>query len=392
MDIIFLVGSIQAFFFISLILTKKNKQPADLILLIWLFAMGIHLLSYYALYNEMYNTSGLKYIVLLLPPLIYVHGPLLYIYTKYLTGKINKFHPKYLLHFIPFTVSLFYYLYLLVFIAEGEFNYLATRPVVSQYLSITFYLLNIFLNPIYVIIVLVVLSDHRQKIRLNFSYLESIDLNWLKFLAVGLGSISIIVWIVHVLSNLNILNLDFNRDFYIFISITVFVFILGFFGFKQGIIYKFPSESVVYTDSETNLNQIQNLIPDSKQKSENSKYKKSQLTEKEAKEIIQKMNNHLENDKPFKQNTLALLDVATTLNVSSHTLSQVLNVYMKKNFYNYINTYRVDEVKKMLMDPKYNHFSHLGIALEAGFNSKSAFNRIFKNVTDQTPTQFKNSR
>jgi len=392
MGFIFLVGSIQAFFFISLILTKKNKQAADLILLIWLFAMGIHLLSYYALYNEMFNTPGLKYIILLLPPLIYVHGPLLYIYAKYLTGKSSKFHPKYLLHFIPFTVSLCFYIYLLVFKAEGDFTYLASRPIVSQYLTIIFYLLNIFLNPLYVVIVLVILSDHRQKIKLNFSYLERIDLNWLKFLAIGLGSISIIVWIVHVMSNFNILNLDFNRDFYIFISITLFVFVLGFFGFRQGIIYKFPSESIVYNDTKSKLNQSQSLMPDRKQKSDNSKYKKSQLTEKEAKKIIERLNKYMENDKPYKQNTLALLDVATTLNVSAHTLSQVLNIYMKNNFYNYINTYRVNEVKDMLMDTKYDHFSHLGVALEAGFNSKSAFNRIFKNITGQTPTQYKDPR
>jgi len=51
----------------------------------------------------------------------------------------------------------------------------------------------------------------------------------------------------------------------------------------------------------------------------------------------------------------------------------------------------VEDVKNKMSDPQYNNFSILGIAFESGFNSKSAFNRVFKNVTGITPSEYKRS-
>ena len=59
------------------------------------------------------------------------------------------------------------------------------------------------------------------------------------------------------------------------------------------------------------------------------------------------------------------------------------------NFFNFVNRYRVDEVKQKILNPKYDNYSVLGIALECGFNSKTAFNRIFKHMTGLTPTEYK---
>jgi len=391
MGVIFLIGAFQAFFFISLVLTKKLKQKADIILVLWLFAMGLHLFAYYPVYENKFDSSIWAFMIILLPPLIYSHGPLLFIYTELLTKKKQKLKPGYLLHFVPLTVSLIYYLYYLIFIANGDISYFKERYDAPQYLSMIFYLLNIFLNPVYVIIVLVKLADHRKKIRQNFSFIEKISLNWLNILAISLGGVSIIVWIVHALTNLNVVDVNFDRDFYIFTSIVIFVFITGFFGFKQGVIYKFQAEpaSGSQTTSAINQESLSQIII--KGNNDAKKYEKSQINKDTANSIINKLQAYMENEKPFMQNELSLPEVANKINVSSHILSQVLNVYLQKNFYNFVNAYRVGEVKKMLNDNKYSHYSLLGIAHEAGFNSKSAFNRIFKNVTNQTPTQYKNS-
>jgi AraC-like DNA-binding protein len=69
----------------------------------------------------------------------------------------------------------------------------------------------------------------------------------------------------------------------------------------------------------------------------------------------------------------------------------VINERFQLNFFDFINQYRVSEVKERIADPKNDNFTLLGIALESGFNSKSAFNRIFKKLTGQTPSQFKSS-
>lgn len=390
MGVIFLIGAGQALFYISLMLSKKQKQTADFVLLAWLFAMGLHLLSYYALHAAKFDSSFWKIIILLLPPLIYSHGPLLYLYLKVLTQERQEFKTKYLFHFIPFLVSLCYYYYTYFFIAKGDANYFINGNREPQYLLMIFYSLNIFLNPVYVVVVLIKLAKHRKKIKNNFSYLENINLNWLRFMAIGLGSISIVVWIVIFSKYLKIVDINFEDDSYIYLSLVLFVFITGFFGFKQGVIYKFALPEEKHNEKKM-VKGESNEKDEPEKETESDKYEKSQLTKGDANQIVTSLSDLMKTEEPYKQNQLSLNDVAEKLNIPSHNLSQVLNVYLETNFYNYINKFRVEEVKRMLNNKKFEHYSLLGIAHEAGFNSKSAFNRIFKNVTGQTPTQYKSA-
>jgi len=389
MSIIYLLGAVQSLFFVVLVLSKKKKYSSDYLLVCWLAAMGLHLISYYVIHEEMYDSWLVWPALLILPPLIYAHGPLLYLYTMSLVNKNYSFELKDLLHFIPLFASLSYYLYLMIFNANGDPGYFASRPVVSEYLSITFYLFNIFLNPVYVVIVLVKLADHQQIIKMSFSYVEKINLNWLKLLAIGLGSVSLIVWIVHIISNLNIIQNNFSRDSWIFLSVTLFVFIAGYFGFRQGVIYKFSPQ--LETDHYTKLFRKEKSLEElpGNHIHEKKKYEKSQLSLEEAKDIFQKLNKFVLEEKAFTRSELSLEEVASGINVTSHTLSQLLNVFLKMNFFNYVNEQRVNFVKQMLIDSDFDKFSLIGIAEEAGFNSKSSFNRIFKNETGMTPSQYK---
>jgi len=388
MSIIYLLGAVQSLFFVVLVLSKKEKYSSDYLLVCWLTAMGAQLISYYVFHEEMYGSWLVWPALLILPPLIYAHGPLLYLYTLSLVHRKYSFELKNLLHFIPLFASLFYYLYLMVFKSNGDAGYFVSRPVVSEYLSITFYLLNIFLNPIYVVIVLFKLADHQQKIKMNFSYVEKINLNWLKLLAIGLGSVSLIVWIVHIISNFNIIQNNFSRDSWIFLSVTIFVFVAGYFGFKQGVIYKISPQAETVHNSELFLKNKSLEELSWKHIQDKKKYEKSQLSPEQAKDIFQRLNKFVLEEKAFARSELSLDEVASAIDVSSHTLSQLLNVFLKMNFFNYVNEQRVNFVKQMLIDSDFDKFSLMGIAEEAGFNSKSSFNRIFKNETGMTPSQY----
>ena len=77
------------------------------------------------------------------------------------------------------------------------------------------------------------------------------------------------------------------------------------------------------------------------------------------------------------------------MDLSKGYLSQIINQKEGKNFFDFINHYRVEDVKEKLNDDAYSHFSILGVALEAGFKSKSTFNAVFKKMTGMTPSQFK---
>jgi len=391
MSIVFLLGAVQALFFVVLMLSKKEKRQSDYILVVWLVAMGLQLLSYYLLYESIYSHTILGVFVLLVPPLIYIHGPLLLLYTYSLTRLNHLLRGKDLLHFIPFVCSMAFYLYVYLFIAKGDLAFFESRPVVFESVQFVFYLLNIFLNPVYVVVVLVKLSEHQQKIRLSFSYVEKINLSWLKVLAIGLGSVSIIVWIVHIISNLFATDTSFSRDFWIFLSMTIFVFISGYFGFKQGVIYKFQAAEVSDTKSINGKVEESQEAQTERPNSEFTKYQTSRLSPEEAGIIIAKLDNLMVKEKAFTRNDLSLDEVASELEISPHTLSQLLNVFVKKNFFNYVNEYRVKHVKQMLTDSSFEKYSLLGIAIEAGFNSKSSFNRIFKMETGMTPSQYKNT-
>jgi len=71
-----------------------------------------------------------------------------------------------------------------------------------------------------------------------------------------------------------------------------------------------------------------------------------------------------------------------------HLLSKVINEVYEKNFFDFINEYRIDEFKQRFEDPRNRHYTMLAIAFEVGFNSKTAFNRSFKKMTHQTPREY----
>jgi len=81
--------------------------------------------------------------------------------------------------------------------------------------------------------------------------------------------------------------------------------------------------------------------------------------------------------------------VSQSLGVSRNHLTQIINAKLKKNFYTFVNEYRVMEIKARIKDPKNEQLTLLALAYDSGFNSKSAFNMIFKNATGVTPSDYR---
>jgi len=91
----------------------------------------------------------------------------------------------------------------------------------------------------------------------------------------------------------------------------------------------------------------------------------------------------------YQDPELSLVSLAEKLGLTTHELSRIINVALKKNFNDFINEYRVAEVARKMLDPDYDNITLLGIAYASGFNSKSTFNLIFKKVTGKTPAEYK---
>lgn len=105
---------------------------------------------------------------------------------------------------------------------------------------------------------------------------------------------------------------------------------------------------------------------------------------------VKELNVLMETEKIYLDSELSLSQLAEKIDVSTNHLSMLLNEYIGKNFYDYINNFRVEEVKKRLRNPSYQKQTLSSIGGDCGFNSKSAFNRIFKNLTGKTPSEFQN--
>lgn len=108
-----------------------------------------------------------------------------------------------------------------------------------------------------------------------------------------------------------------------------------------------------------------------------------------AEEYLKKLVHLFEIEKVYRQESLSLQILADRLSIPAYQLSQVINDKLGKTFFELLNSYRVEEVKQRLSDPAEKNKRILDIAYEAGFNTKTAFNRTFKKYTGMTPTAYR---
>ncbi|NDV44200.1 helix-turn-helix domain-containing protein [Flagellimonas sediminis] len=118
------------------------------------------------------------------------------------------------------------------------------------------------------------------------------------------------------------------------------------------------------------------------------KYRKSGLTREQAATIREKIQLALEEDHLYRNNALGLDDLADHIQHNRYKVSQVINTYFSKNFYSFLNEYRIQEAKILLeKDPE---LSVKVIMYEVGFNSKNSFYSSFKKVTGLSPNDYRN--
>jgi AraC-like DNA-binding protein len=147
--------------------------------------------------------------------------------------------------------------------------------------------------------------------------------------------------------------------------------------------YKAFHQPDVFLMEKPPLFQIEEIDPG------HPKYEKSCISDEESKILMSRLEKAMKEKRPYADPELTLAKLASLLPASHHHLSQLLNQRLKKSFYNYINGYRVEQVMSCLADPVCLDTSILDIAFDCGFNSKSTFNKIFKQHTSLSPSQFR---
>lgn len=108
----------------------------------------------------------------------------------------------------------------------------------------------------------------------------------------------------------------------------------------------------------------------------------------EARRVLDLLPDFMRRKRPFLDPDLSLGDLAEAMDSSRNVLSLAFNVGLERSFYDYINEFRVGEVIRLMADPERKNHKILALALDAGFNSKTTFNELFKKATGQTPSAY----
>lgn len=142
---------------------------------------------------------------------------------------------------------------------------------------------------------------------------------------------------------------------------------------------------------ESETLRIQNEEFISKQEALTLKYQKVRLDEGECADIVARMKDYVERERVYTDSDLKMKDLADVLHLSAPKLSQVFNLYLKENYYEYINRYRLEEFKRLIDAGEYKRYTITALSEQCGFK-KSNFFSTFRKIEGMTPTEYLKKR
>lgn len=370
LNAVLIIGFYQTLILGGIVLTKKQKALSDYFLAGMFIAYGLTLfLGYMEIYNRE-NGYPYPFLINTSTPLIFLHGPLMWFYIKSITEQHFRFKPKYLLHFAPFVVvvvMLSISMYRLpghekVLMESSEaFRKQISFPVIIALVAI--FTQGYFLWGLWLI------GNYKKRIENYFSEISTIDLTWLRILLItcvvfyaGTSLLYITDYIFNVFSYNLLQGIGYSYQ-------SVFILVLGYRGYKQG---------NVFTNKQVTFD-LDAVIPQ-----EPEGYA---LTDRD-KTFVEHLTGFMEAEKPYLKPELTLATLANMLKVNPDYLSGILNGKLNKNFFDFVNYYRIQEFKRISRKEKNSNITIMGMAWDAGFNSKATFNRVFKKATGRTPGEY----
>lgn len=367
-----LFSSLLSLFFGALLLAKKQKSKADYILFAWLAFISLHLFFFNiydkGLYHKYPHLIGIDLCFPIFEVLF------LFFYVREATGIFSGFKFKDILHLLP---SIAIYIYTLPFFSmapDHKFKlYLNIHENYRVLLQLTL-LITIISAIVYTYCSFIMIEKYKKYLGEQFSFTDRINLFWMKRLLLGM----IFVWAIVILAKLtpfflsNHFNINYNNM--IALGASFFVVFIAYYGIRQ---------TSVFTDYKhiaTDPAPVENSIKE--------RYMKSGLKEEQTLIVKEKLLFLMENEKRYLDCNLTLSKLAKEIDIHPNYLSQVINEQFNKNFYDFINCYRLKDFKIKSGEPKFKNYSVLALALECGFNSKSAFYSFCKRQTGIKPSEF----
>jgi AraC-like DNA-binding protein len=352
MEVLLWIGFAQALFSgILFVFVKKDNSLSNKFLTVWLFIIAFEFLT-----TGIDISTGSNHLTN--PFLIF--NPLIYFYSKSLINPNYELKWRQIWHVIPY-----------LFIKTGA--YISNIPLSpndffvidhSTWFKISYGIISIISFIGYSIPSLINIHQHRINLKNEFSTIDrKITLGWLLFVIIFYMTFMSIAYTLGIVNI--IIRISTYAQVVTFAFLLALIYIFSFYGLLQG---------QIYTREKTGSQDI---------------YKNPRLTVNERQRIRKALEDYFENKKPYLNSELTITNLSRQLDLSRHTLTELLNTEIGKNFYQFVNEYRIQEVKLKLADPAFAHFSIDAIGFECWFNSKSSFYAVFKNATGMTPSQYK---
>ena len=359
-DLVLIVGISQGFFLALAVqlLPNKNKIANKTLSLILIIA-ALALLGRVA--GVRIKSNYLLKVGVLADATIYIFGPLLYCYIRRLTFNETPKYRLSWLHYSPILLNVIYFVWALSYsnselmrmVNSGKLHSLFLIVELGGLISLTVYWyksIRLFIR-------------FKQIEKQELSYNQSI-VRYLIFLLITLG-LFIALWLF---SFIGLYVFHFYSPYInynvMWIIACLFIYVIGFFSLTQPEILRLP------------------LTVKTKPK------EKNRLSKVEIDHLKTKLNHLLINEQIFTTPDLSLKSLSEALETSSNNVSWLLNKIYKKTFYEYINEFRVEAFLKKIEAQEHQSQTLLAIALDVGFNSKSTFNKAFKTITNNTPSNY----
>lgn len=360
---------------------KKGNSKANKILAFLLLAFSCNI-AHSVLFADFFSTT-LSH-VLKIEPFQFVLGPLMYLYVRQLTLAESLLTPRELLHFVPFLI----YSLIMMPVNSMPKPEFITRFLIGNGNAITTITWSTILIQISIYLALShrKIRQHQQRIKECYSEIDGINLRWLRYFITVLLFIYVTYYILPAMmlhaSNFDLLFPHFQKIIAVVLSLAVYG--IGYRGLSQPRIFNYDTPEKPRAKAELTSPQPVNAL-----EAPAGKYEHSSLDPEEAEEISRTLLAFMLQEKPYLNPELTLPELAGMLGIARNRLSQVLNEKLGISFYDFVNGYRINQVKELMAAPEYRHLKMLALAFEAGFNSKATFNSIFKKTVGLTPSEYR---
>jgi len=361
--IIFYVGAVQGviltIFLWSLKHNKISNRILGLLTSCWgilLFTFGIQFEGFFLNYPHFLKT--ISHI-----PLLFF--PLLYLSAKYLITRKDKIQWIDYLHFLPFIISILLWINFYKLSGDEKIELLGSRV---GYFHVINYSGDIFLalqGIIYSIVVLYIVKRYSKEVKNHISNTDKVLIRGIER-GTTLLLISWITGSVAVALELFKVEVSVDLFFIVYLLIVIVIYWISYQAIKSPEIFKLDRRELYDGDQE----------------------KEEEEEDAALEKLNEQLITYIQTEKPYLEQDLSLQDLSDMIGISRHHLSILINKKHRKNFYEFINNYRVEEVKRLLGLPENKNYKIMSLAYDAGFNSKASFHRVFKQFTNMTPSEY----